>query len=390
MKLPRSIWTLGFVSLLMDASSETIHALLPMFMVTVLGASALAVGLIEGVAEATAQIVKIFSGAISDAFGKRKPLVLFGYGLAALSKPLFPLATGIAFIATARFADRIGKGIRGAPRDALIADLTSEHNRGAAYGLRQSLDTVGAFVGPAAAVFLMWLLAGNFRAVFWIAVIPAILCVLLIWFGVEEPEANGRPAKADRPKLRLAELRGLGAVYWSVVAVAFAMTLARFSDAFLILRAQNVGLSAALAPLVMVVMNVAYGASSYPVGKLGDRADRRTLLLIGFVLLIASDLCLAAAHGVVLLAIGCVLWGLHMGFTQGLLAAMVADAAPAARRGSAFGLFYLSSGIAMLLASAIAGGLWSWIGPSATFMAGAGFVALATAGSLALKPAKGG
>jgi len=383
--LPRSIWTLGFVSLLMDASSETIHALLPMFLVTVLGASTVAVGLIEGVAEATAQIVKIFSGAISDAFGKRKPLVLFGYGLAALSKPLFPLATGVAWVATARFADRIGKGIRGAPRDALIADLTDASNRGAAYGLRQSLDTVGAFAGPAAAVILMWALGGNFRAVLWIAVIPAILCVLLIWFGVDEPQGKARAPKADRPQLHWRELRNLGAMYWSVVAVACAMTLARFSDAFLILRAQDVGVSTALAPLVMVVMNIAFGLSSYPVGKLADRADRRTLLLIGFVLLIASDLLLAAAHGVVLLALGVVLWGLHMGFTQGLLAAMVADAAPAARRGSAFGLFYLVSGIAMLLASVIAGGLWGAIGPSATFAAGAGFAVLATLGLLLLR-----
>lgn len=383
--LPRSIWTLGFVSLLMDASSEMIHALLPMFLITVLGASTVAVGLIEGVAEATAQIVKIFSGAISDAFGKRKPLVLFGYGLAALSKPLFPLASGVAWVAAARFADRIGKGIRGAPRDALIADLTTSENRGAAYGLRQSLDTVGAFAGPAAAVVLMWALGGNFRAVLWIAVIPAILCVLLIWFGVDEPEGKARTRKADRPKLSMTELRGLGAVYWSVVAVAFAMTLARFSDAFLILRAQDVGLSTALAPLVMVVMNIAFGASSYPVGKLADRADRRTLLLIGFAMLIAADLLLAAAHGVVLLTLGVVLWGLHMGFTQGLLAAMVADAAPSARRGSAFGLFYLSSGVAMLLASVIAGGLWSAIGPSATFFAGAAFAVLATLGMLLLR-----
>jgi len=376
--LPKSIWTLGIVSLLMDASSETIHALLPLFLVSVLGASAVAVGLIEGVAEATAQIVKIFSGAISDAFGKRKPLVLFGYGLAALSKPLFPLASAVSWVFTARMLDRIGKGIRGAPRDALIADLTTADQRGAAYGLRQSLDTVGAFVGPAAAVALMWMLGGNFRAVFWIAVIPAVLCVLLIWFGVQEADDRARPPKADRPRLRWSELGSLGAVYWSIVAVAFAMTLARFSEAFLILRAQDIGIATALAPLVMVVMNLAYGASSYPIGKLADRADRRTLLLIGFVLLIASDLFLAAAHGAALLAVGVVLWGLHMGFTQGLLAAMVADSAPQTRRGTAFGLFYLISGVATLLASGIAGWLWQAVGPSATFLAGAGFVALAT------------
>jgi MFS family permease len=383
--LHRSIWTLGIVSLLMDSSSEAIHALLPLFLVSVLGASTVAVGLIEGAAEAITQIVKIFSGTISDAVGRRKPLVLLGYAMAALSKPLFPLATGIGWVFTARFLDRIGKGIRGAPRDALIADLTRPDERGAAYGLRQALDTVGAIAGPAAAMLLMWWLADNFRAVFWIAVIPAVLCVVVLWFGVEEGQIAPRTAKAKGPRLRWSELTRLGRAFWMVVGVGFVMTLARFSEAFLVLRGQNLGLSLAMAPVVMLVMNVAFAATSYPVGKLADRVDRYTLLTIGFVLLIAADLVLAAAKDWKLLMVGVSLWGLHMGFTQGLLAAMVADAAPESRRGTAFGLFYLASGVAMLLASAIAGVLWQEIGPSATFIAGAGFVGLATIVSLFLR-----
>ena len=382
--LPASIWALGLVSLFMDLSSEMIHSLLPVFMVTVLGASALSVGLVEGVAEAAAQIVKIFSGALSDRMGRRKPLVLLGYGMAALTKPLFPLAGSVAWVFAARFLDRIGKGIRGAPRDALIADITTPDIRGAAYGLRQSLDTVGAIAGPAVAVLLMLLFAGDFRVVFWVACVPAILCVAVLWFGVREPD-RPREENPRRPGLRWSELQHLSGAYWVVVAVGAAMTLARFSEAFLVLRAQNLGLSAAMVPVVMVVMNVAYTGSSYPVGKLADRYDRYSLLTIGFLLLIAADTLLAAAHGAAMLMAGVVLWGLHMGFTQGLLAAMVADTAPSSLRGSAFGLFYLVSGVAMLLASALAGGLWQWVGPSATFIAGAGFVALAAIGTQALR-----
>ena len=388
-RLPRSIWALGVVSLLMDASSEMIHALLPVFVVTVLGASTVTLGLMEGSAEAITQIVKIFSGTISDYFGRRKPLVVLGYAIAALSKPLFPLASSVGWVFAARLLDRSGKGIRGAPRDALIADLTTAETRGAAYGLRQALDTVGAVIGPALAILLMLLLANNFRAVFWVAVIPAVLCVLVLWFGIQEPESSPRaeraPGSSRNPRLRWTEFGQLGAAYWMVVAVGAAMTLARFSEAFLILRAQNLGLSFAMVPAVMVVMNVVYAGSSYPVGKLADRYDRYALLTIGFVLLIISDLVLAAATGPVLLMLGVVLWGLHMGFTQGLLAAMVADNAPASLRGSAFGLFYLVSGFAMLAASAIAGGLWQWVGPAATFIAGAIFVSLATLGSILLR-----
>ena len=370
--IPRGVWVLGFVSLLMDVSSEMIHSLLPLYLTVGLGASALAVGVIEGVAESTALVVKVFSGTISDRLRKRKWITAFGYGMAAFSKPLFAIATGPYLVFVARFLDRIGKGIRGAPRDALIADLTPREIRGAAFGLRQSLDTVGAFAGPLLAMALMLAWNDDFRAVFWIAVIPAILSFLLIAFAVHEPETRPQEGeKAQKVSLDRATMRKLGPAFWAVTAAGAALTLARFSEAFLILRGQDLHLELAFAPLVLVLMNVVYSATAYPVGKLGDRMSRRTLLYIGIAFLIAGDIVLALATNLVALGAGIVLWGLHMGFTQGLLSAMVAQSAPAALRGTAFGVFNLASGIAMLAASALAGALWQFVGPVATFATGA-------------------
>jgi MFS family permease len=379
--LPKGVVALGLVSLFMDLSSEMIHSLLPVFLVTVLGASAFSVGLIEGIAEATASIAKVFSGVISDWIGRRKPLVLLGYGIAALTKPLFPLATGIGAVLTARFIDRVGKGIRGAPRDALIADITPTPVRGAAYGLRQAMDTVGAFAGPLLAMVLMVATHDNFRQVFWVAVIPAVVCVLLIVFGVEEPE-HTRPAVHGRLPLNRDNLRRLSARFWKVAAFAVVLTLARFSEAFLLLRAENVGLSVTWVPMIMIVMNVVYAASAYPFGKLSDNSSRRNLLAWGIVLLIAADLILALAGNFWLVGLGAAVWGLHMGATQGLLSALVADTAPADLRGTAFGVFNLASGGALLAASIVAGGLWTLAGPAMTFYAGAAFSSVALAGLL--------
>jgi MFS family permease len=373
--IPRSIWMLGLVSLFMDMSSELIHGLLPVFMVSSLGATALAVGIVEGIAESTALIVKVFSGTISDYIGKRKSLTVLGYTLGAVSKPLFALALSVNWVLAARFMDRIGKGIRGAPRDALVADLAPPEIRGAAYGLRQTLDTVGAFVGPLLGMGLMLLWAGDFRTVFWFAVIPAILAVLLLIFGVEEPNSGatlGKPASTIRWKT-LGELSG---TYWSVVVAGVVFTLARFSEAFLILRAQQQGLQDSFAPLVLVVMNVVYALSAYPAGRLADRMSHRTLLGVGLVALITADLVLARAQGLAAVGIGVAIWGLHMGLTQGLMATMVADTAPASLRGTAFGFFNLASGIAMLIASVLAGLLWDKLGAAATFYAGAAFSVL--------------
>lgn len=377
-RIPRSIWILGFVSLLMDISSEMIHSLLPIFMASVLGMTALTIGVIEGVAEATALIVKVFSGALSDRWRKRKGLAVVGYALGALSKPFFALATSATPVMAARFADRIGKGIRGAPRDALIADLAPHDIRGAAFGLRQSLDTVGAFVGPLLAVGLMLLWANDIRAVFWVAVIPAVLSVLLLFLGVQEPEHDPR----DEPLQPVTRdnLRRLGAAYWWVVGVGAVFTMARFSEAFLVLRAQQGGVAVAWVPLVMVAMNMVYSASAYPLGRLSDRVSHKGMLACGLLVLIAADMVLAMNDHWVTVLVGVMLWGLHMGMTQGLLATMVANTAPAELRGTAYGFYNLLSGLATLLASVIAGAVWDTWGASITFYAGAAFCVLALLG----------
>jgi MFS family permease len=375
-EIPRSVWALGFVSLFMDSSSEIIHALLPLYLVSVLGASTIDVGIIEGVAEATASITKIFSGMFSDYLGQRKWLTASGYCLAALSKPIFPLAPNITWVIVARFFDRVGKGIRGAPRDALIADLTPHDLRGTAYGLRQSLDTAGAVVGPLLAIIFMAVFANQFTTVFWIAVIPAIFSVLIIVFAVREPRRSA-PARGPRLPLSRAELARLNASYWVVVGVAAVFTLARFSEAFLLLRAKSIGMPVAIVPAVMVVMNIIYSLSAWPAGSLSDYIGRYRLLTGGFALLIVADLVLAFGGNVITIMIGVAIWGLHMGLTQGLLSALVADTAPSSLRGTAFGMFNLVSGLAMLAASIIAGVLWDLVGPNGTFIAGAIFTAIA-------------
>lgn len=366
--LPRTVWALGLVSLCMDVSSEIIHALLPLFMTATLGLSVATVGLIDGIAEATANITKLFSGWLSDRTGRRKPLILLGYGLAGLSKPLFPLANGALPILGARFADRIGKGIRGAPRDALIADVTPDRLRGRAFGLRQALDTAGAVIGPMLALALMLLLAGDMRLVFWFATIPAALAVLLVIVGVEDRASDPDDA---RPPLRWSELGDLGGGFWLVVAIAVTFSLARFSEAFLILKASEEGLALALAPLVLVVMNLFYSAGAYPAGALSDRLPPERLLLCGIGLLVLGDLLLAFGHGVAWAFAGIALWGIHLALTQGILSRMVADRAPPRLRGSAFGLFNLATGLALLAASVAAGLLWDRLGSQATFLAAA-------------------
>lgn len=377
-EIPGSVWVLGLVSMFMDVSSEMIHALLPLYLVSVLGTSTLTVGIIEGIAEATASITKIFSGALSDYLGKRKWLAAAGYGLAALTKPVFPLASGIGLLTAARFVDRVGKGIRGAPRDALIADLTPAGLRGSAYGLRQSLDTIGAVLGPLLAIVFMATFADNFTAVFWIAVVPAFISVLFIVLGVHEPEAQPRRRKVQSPLSRQ-ELRRLNRIYWMIVGVAAIFTLARFSEAFLLLRAQSVGLPIAIVPLVLVVMNIVYTLTAWPAGALSDRIGRYGVVTVGFALLVLADLALAVGGTVSVVMLGVILWGLHMGLTQGLLSALVADTAPDELRGTAFGMFNLVSGIAMLAASIVAGALWDIAGPAGTFLAGAAFTAIALA-----------
>ena len=377
-KIPSGVWALGFVSMFMDISSEMIHSLLPMFLMTTLGASALAVGLIEGLAESTALFVKMLSGAWSDYLGKRKGLALFGYTLGALSKPLFAVAPTTGFVLVARLVDRSGKGMRGAPRDALIADITPAPLRGAAFGLRQSLDSVGAFVGPLVATGLMLLWADDFRAVFWIATIPGALAVALLLFGVHEPKTHRHTERVN--PIRRSNLKRLSPSYWWLVGIGAVFTLARFSEAFLVLRAQQGGIPIALVPLVMVAMNVIYSASAYPFGKLSDRISHTKLLALGLVVLAAADLVLANSNHWSFVLGGVALWGVHMGITQGLLATMVADNAPADLRGTAYGFFNLTSGVAMLAASAVAGLIWDQLGAASTFHAGAALCVVALIG----------
>ncbi|MEM5326014.1 MFS transporter [Paraburkholderia sp. JHI2823] len=373
-QIPRSVWVLGCVSLFMDISSEIIHSLLPMFLVASLGASAGAIGIIEGVAEATAQIVKVFSGTLSDYLHNRKWLAVAGYSLGALSKPIFAIAPTVGVVVTARVMDRVGKGIRGAPRDALIADVTPPQLRGAAFGLRQALDTVGALLGPLLGVAIMLVSGNNFRLAFWIAVIPAVLTVTLLTFGVREPVHEASVKKGN--PVTWTRLRQLGTNYWWVVGVGAVFALARFSEAFLVLRAMGSGVSIALVPLVMVAMNFVYALSAYPFGKLADTMSHTRLLIAGLVVLIGSDIVLAHGAHWSLVLVGVALWGLHMGMTQGLFSAMVAHTAPPDLRGTAFGFFNLLSGVMTLASSVVAGQLWERFGAATTFYAGAAFCAV--------------
>lgn len=364
-RLPRTVVVLGLVSLLMDTSSEMIHALLPVFLVAVAGATPLMIGIIEGIAEATAMFAKVVAGFASDRLGRRKPLVMAGYGLAALSKPLFALAPGVGLVLVARVSDRLGKGIRGAPRDALIADITPPQARGSAFGLRQSLDTLGAVAGPLLAVMLMALSNDNIRLVFWLAGIPAVLCLVLLWRGVDDIQTHG---SGTRPLL---VLQRLSAGFWIVLLIGFTFQLSRFSEAFLLLRAEGLGWQWAQVPLVLVAINVAYALTAWPAGRLSDRVGRQRLLIPALLVLIVADLVLAQWTSVAGLLVGAALWGVHLGLSSGVLAAMVSDVTRANERGSAFGIFNLASGIALLLASLVAGFVWQHYAPQVTFYVGA-------------------
>lgn len=383
--IPRTIWALGFVSLFTDMGSEMVHSLLPILLASGLGASALTIGLIEGSAEALVLVTKLFSGYFSDAMGRRKPLVLLGYGLAAAVKPLFPMADSIATVTTARLLDRFGKGIRGAPRDALVGDLAPPSIRGACFGLRQSMDTVGAVVGPLLAVGLLWLFADNIKTVLWFAVIPGIVAVLLL---LKVPEPHDGARKPARLPLTREGLSRLGAAFWWLVALGAVIALARFSEAFLVLRAAERGLPTTIIPLVLVVMSLVYTATAYPAGHLSDRVSRTTLLALGMAALVAADVALALANGYALLFTGIALWGLHMGLTQGILASLITDVAPSEYRGTAFGVFNLVSGGGLLVASGLAGWVWDQHGAPLTFWLGAGVALVATLLSMAFSIAR--
>ena len=372
--IPSGIWALGLVSLFMDVSSEIIHGLLPVFLVTVIGANVATVGFIEGLGEAVALIVRVFSGALSDRMAHRKPLIVAGYLLGTLSKPLFALAQGVGLVITARVSDRIGKGLRGAPRDALIADLTPTAIRGAAYGLRQTLDSLGAFIGPLLGIVLMFALNNAYRTVFWLALIPGFLAVSILILFVREP-ARQSPVQT-KSRLLFSEIRSLPRMFWVVLAIGVVFTLARFSEAFLLLRPEKLGLAPHWVPGVLLIMSLFYALTAYPAGHLSDRVGRISLLCVGLVFLISADVILALANNVSWVIVGASLWGVHMGFTQGLFSALVADTTTTDMRGTAFGMFGLATGVAILFASVFAGWLWDLHGPRATFLAGVGFSTL--------------
>lgn len=381
--LPATVWTLGFVSLLMDVSSELIHSLLPVFMVTTLGASVTAYGLLEGIAEATSSILKVFSGALSDWLNKRKALALFGYALSVATKPLFAMAATPGDVFAARFADRLGKGIRGTPRDALIADVTPKEDRGAAFGLRQSLDTLGAVFGPLLAIGLMAAYSDDIRAVFWWSLLPGLLAVLLLAFNVEETQRVAEEGIRRRFPLRMSELLQLGREYWLAVALVVMFSLARYSEGFLILKASDSGLKSSLAPLVLIVMSAVYALTSAPAGVLSDRIGRSRLMIVGVGVLVLTDLWLAVAGSLSATFIGIAGFGLHLGLTQGLFSTLVADTAPAQLRGTAFGIMNVAMALALLLANGLAGLLWQSFGPRAMFFASALFAGLAMLGYVA-------
>jgi MFS family permease len=383
-RLPRNVWILGVASLFMDTSSEMVHGLLPLFLVGSLGVSALALGLIEGVAEATASISKIFSGALSDRWARRKPLIVFGYGLAALSKPLFPIADTALTVFVARFTDRIGKGIRGAPRDALIADEVAPEHRGRAYGLRQSLDTVGGFGGPLLAMLFVAGMSLPLRTVFWIACIPALVTVMVLLFGLREP-ANVPKATTRGNPFAGFRFGDYPRRFWALVALVALFTLMRFSEAFLVLRANGAGLSVGLSPLTLVVMSLTFMLTAYPAGWLSDHMPRARLLALGCLVMLGADLLLAFGTGLPALFAGIALWGVHLGLTEGVLSALTADFAPDTLRGTAFGVVNLVRGLMLVVASVMAGALWSASGPQATFLAGATLAAASTLAALAMK-----
>lgn len=377
LRLPLVIWALGFGSLLMDTSSELVHALSPVLLVNMLGASVVAVGMIEGVAEGTAAVTKVFAGALSDYFRRRKTLIVLGYALAALAKPLFPLATSAWLVFAARFIDRMSKGIRDAPRDALVADITSQTQRGAAYGLRQALDSIGAVLGPILAVLLMLSFSGGLRAAMWVAVIPAVLAVLVVALLVREPEQK---QATTREPPDWGKARELPARYWLIVAVGAIFTAARFSDSFLVLRARDIGLSASYAPMIMVVLSCAYAAGSYPAGAASDRISARSLLLVGLSFLIGADLVLGLGHSIVPVFAGGALWGVHLALTQGVFAKIVADFVPVDLRGTGFGIFDLARGVGFVIANVVAGWWWRTSGPPAAFFSAAAFATIAAIG----------
>ncbi len=371
----RNVWILGLVSLFTDFGTKAIQSILPLFLVSVLGANVSIIGLIEGIAESTASILKLFSGALSDYWGRRKELAILGYGLSTAIIPLFALANSPLWVLVARFGDRLGKGIRVAPRNALVADVTPIEQRGAAYGLRQTLDTIGAFSGPLVATIILLISGQNFRLVFWVALVSGIISVCLLVKGIRETPSS----KEKRSKLiQWDTFQQLGRNYWVLVLAATLFNLGHFSDAFLLLKAQHIGIANAWIPLSMIVMNFSYMLSAYPLGLLSDRMGRKQLLVVAFWLFSLVYLGFAWVQQPQQIWGLFALYGVYLGMSQGILLALVADVTPSELRGTGFGVINLVIGIILLPANLLAGFVWETANPQIPFLLGSFLAILAS------------
>ena len=362
----RNVFIAGLVSFFMDVSSEMIYPLVPLFLSNVLGVNKSIIGLIEGIAESTASLLKVFSGWFSDRIGNRKWLMAAGYSISTLSRPIVSLATGWQHILGSRFMDRFGKGIRTAPRDAIIAESSEKTHLGRAFGLHRSMDTMGAVVGPALAFLLLGLFSNNYRMVFWLSIIPGTIAVLLIIFFITEKKKVSLP-HSDRPKLTLKHF-DWRFKFFVVIAAVFA--IGNSSDVFLILRAQQVGVPIVMIPVVYLLFNLVYSLSSIPAGIAADRFGKKRVILLGFILFAILYYGFAIAKDTTAIWVLFGFYGLFMGLTEGIQKAFLATIIPPDFKATAFGVYNSAVGIAMFPASLIGGWLWDHVSPSATFYFG--------------------
>lgn len=365
-RLPRNVWILGCVAFFNDTATEMGYWLLPQFLVVVLGAQPMAFGLIEGAAETVSSFSRLLSGWLSDRLRRRKPLAAAGYTLANLVKPLLAVAQSWGQVFWIRFVDRAAKGVRAAPRDALIADSVDPAHRGAAFGLRQAMDTAGAIVGPLSAIVLLPLFAGKVRDVFWVAAIPGLASILLAWFAVKEVRPPAKTVVISTSSAGSAD-KAPGARLGLILAAVGLFSLGNSSDLFLVLRAQNLGLSAWMAPALGLLFNVVYTALSWPAGKLSDRVPRRRLIVAGYLIYAAVYAGFALLHTPQMVWFLFAVYGSYYALTEGVIKAWVADLVPSASRASVFGVLNWVVGVVAFPASLLAGWIWQHYSPAAPF-----------------------
>lgn len=355
----------------MKISSVIVFTLSPLFMTQVLGASIFAVGILEGILEVITLLARIFSGIISDYIHKRKSIIVVGYIFALISRPFLALATRMEDVFLGRAFDRIGNGLDATPRDALVGDLAPPQIKGACYGLRESLSRAGSFAGALLVMALLWLTEGNFSLVFWIGSIPTVLALMVLVIFVKDSPNQQAQHKKPTHKFKLKDLKKLPLPFWLILLLSGLFMLSNFSGAFLILRAEQTGLDLHLTSLVMIIQNLATAGTAYPVGYLSDKMGRRSMMGVGIVLIVCSDLLLAWGGSLYTILGGVLLWGAEIGITQSILAVFLADTCPQDLRGTGFGLFHFINGCCLLLANVFAGWIWHDVNPSAMFLASA-------------------